>query len=184
MVPWACVTPVDGSPNIVWGAEFILPCESWSLHQHALLWGAPNDPAEGFSSWWLPRWTGANWTCCVGLLSSLAIMCLSACSEGADPWAINSTCNEGAGRPWGRVPVYRVVAVRTNGSNGSVWKGAGVCAVHVVHGFPRNLGTTCSAMAGISTGIFILTPAYVGSAGLVTPSVRELVALLLAVCMH
>ena len=30
----------------------------------------------------------------------------------------------------------RVVAVRTNGSNGSVWRGAGVCSVHVVHGFP------------------------------------------------
>ena len=91
----ACVTPVDGSPNIVWGAEFLLLCESWSLHQHALLWGPPNDLAEGFSSWWLPRWNGANWTCSVGLLSSLAIMRLSACSEGADTWAINSTFSEG-----------------------------------------------------------------------------------------
>ena len=72
----------------------------------------------------------------MGLLSSLAIMCLSACSEGADPWAINSTCSEGAGGPWGRVPMFRVVAVRTNGSNGSVWRGAGVCSVLVVHGFP------------------------------------------------
>ena len=44
------MTPVDGSPNIVWGAEFLLPCESWSLHQHALLRGAPNDPAEGLAA--------------------------------------------------------------------------------------------------------------------------------------
>ena len=65
-----------------------------------------------------------------------------------------------------------------NGSAGSVWRGVGVHTVYVVH------GTTCSAMAGISTGTYQLTPAYVGSAGLVTPSVRELVALLLAVCRY
>ena len=41
--------------------------------------------------------------------------------------------------------------------------------------------SSCDVMAGISTGTYLLTPAYVGSAGLVTPSVRELVALLLAV---
>ena len=29
--------------------------------------------------------TGANWSCSVGLLSSLALMVLSTCSEGADP---------------------------------------------------------------------------------------------------
>ena len=56
----------------------------------------------------------------------------------------------------------------------SVWRGPGVRSVHVVHGFPLNLGNTCSAMAGISTGTYLLTPAYAGSAGLVTPSVREL----------
>ena len=77
-----------------------------------------------------------------------------------------------------------VVAVRANGSTGNVWRGAGVRTVHVVHGFPLNLGNTCSAMAGISTGTYLLIPAYVGSAGLVTPSVRELVALLLAVCRY
>ena len=35
------MTPVDGSPSIVGGAKFLLQCESWSLHQHALLWGPP-----------------------------------------------------------------------------------------------------------------------------------------------
>ena len=55
-----------------------------------------------------------------------------------------------------------VVAVRANGSTGNVWRGAGVRTVHVVHGFPLNLGNTCSAMAGISTGTYLLTPAYVG----------------------
>ena len=39
------MTPVDGSINIVWGAEFLLQYESWCLQQHALLWGPPNDPA-------------------------------------------------------------------------------------------------------------------------------------------
>ena len=72
----------------------------------------------------------------MGLLSSLAIIVLSNCIEGPDPWAINSTCSEGAGGPWGRVPVCGVVAVRANGSTGSVWRGAGVRTVHVVHGFP------------------------------------------------
>ena len=40
------MTPVGGSPNIVWGAEFLLQCESWSLHQHALLWGPPMTPGS------------------------------------------------------------------------------------------------------------------------------------------
>ena len=58
-----------------------------------------------------------------------------------------------------------VPAVRANGSAGGVWRGVGVRTVHVVH--------------------VVLTPANVGSAGLqVTPSVRELVALLLAVCRY
>ena len=39
-------------------------------------------------------------------------------------------------------------------------------------------------IAGISIGTYLLTPAYVGSVVLVTPSVRELVALLLAVCSY
>ena len=64
----------------------------------------------------------------------------------------------------------------------SVLRGAGVRSVHVVHGFPCYLGTTCSTMAGISTGTYLLAPAYVGSAGLVTPAMRELVALLLPLC--
>ena len=37
------------------------------------------------------------------------------------------------------------LAVRAKGSTGSVWRGggggAGVRSVHVVHGFPGNLGT-------------------------------------------
>ena len=42
-----------------------------------------------------------------------------------------------------------VPAVRAIGSAGGVWRGVGVCTVHVVH--------------------VVLTPANVGSAGLVTP---------------
>ena len=57
-----------------------------------------------------------------------------------------------------------VSAVRANGSAGGVWRGVGVRTVHVVH--------------------VVMTPANVGSAGLVTPSVRELMALLLAVCKY
>ena len=36
---------------------------------------------------------------------------------------VDSTCSEG-----------QVVARRPNGSIGSVWRGAGVCTVHLVHG--------------------------------------------------
>ena len=50
-----------------------------------------------------PCSTGANWTCSVGLLSSLALMVLSASSEGAGPiWA---------GGPWKLVPLCGVLAV-------------------------------------------------------------------------
>ena len=41
----------------------------------------------------------------------------------------------------GLVPVCGALSVTANGSTGSVWRGAGVRSVHVVHGFPRNLGT-------------------------------------------
>ena len=54
-------------------------------------------------------------------------------------WAINSTCSEGqvvGRRTVGAGPSVWVVAVRANGSTGSVWRGAGVRTVHVVHGFP------------------------------------------------
>ena len=64
--------------------------------------GAPNDPGV-FGSWLLSCWqsdnsicnvsVGANWTCCVGLLSLLASIVMGADSIG--PWVVNSTCSEG-----------------------------------------------------------------------------------------
>ena len=45
------------------------------------------------------------------------------------------------GGPWGLIPVCGALSVTANGSTGIVWRGAGVRSVHVVHGFPRNLGT-------------------------------------------
>ena len=59
------------------------------------------------------------------------------------------------------------------GVDPSVW---GTCS----EGYWRG-DSSCSsydAMASISTGTYLLTPAYVGSAGLGTPSVRELLVAL------
>ena len=61
MVPWvvgACVTPADGSPNIVGGAEFVLQNSvragvSTGMHYC----GGPQMTLQGgFSSWWFPHW--------------------------------------------------------------------------------------------------------------------------------
>ena len=73
----ACVTPVDGSPTIVG----LFQCENWSLHQHAL-WQEPSMTPESLAA--SGSLAGSLMTpsvCSVGLLSSLALMVLSACSE-------------------------------------------------------------------------------------------------------
>ena len=67
-----------------------------------IIQGDPNDHGV-FGSWLLSCWqsdnsmcngtAGANWTCCVGLLSSLALIVMGADSIG--PWVVNSRCSEG-----------------------------------------------------------------------------------------
>ena len=101
MVPWvvgACVTPADGSPNIVGGAEFVLQYgvrAGVSISMHYC--GAPppmtlqgvlaagGSLADCLILHLCNCSTGANWTCSVGLLRSLALIVLLACSDGADP---------------------------------------------------------------------------------------------------
>ena len=70
-------------------------------------------------------------------------MILSACSDPIGPGLyVDSTCSES-----------QVVGRRANGSTGSVWRGAGVRTVHVVHGL-----WLASSLAS-----YLLTPACVGT---------------------
>ena len=85
-----------------------------SFHQHNYSggWGYL---AAGCSLADSPITAGANRTCSVGLLRILTPLI-------PGPY-VDSTCSEG-----------QVVGRRPNSSIGSVWRGAGVRTVHVVHG--------------------------------------------------